>query len=120
MRLATLRQPPFMSINAKTASTAGTYLAGWFIALWILAFVLPTHAAEWQWSQSVDSITIGNSTEHPRAFLWIPPDCKQVRAIVFGQNNMIEEGILQHPYFRQAMAKLGIAELFVAPTFDTW
>jgi hypothetical protein len=39
---------------------------------------------------------------------------------VFAQNNMIEEGILQHPKFRAEMAKLGIAEIFVAPFFDYW
>jgi len=77
--------------------------------------------AVWQWSSEVLSINDGSSANsHPRAFLWIPPNCQRVRAVVFAQNNMIEEGILQHPKFRVAMAKLGIAELFVAPTFDYW
>jgi len=74
----------------------------------------------WQWSLSVDSVPIQNSPEHPRAFLWLPPDCQRVRAVVVGQNNMIEEGIFQHAHFRREMAKLGIAEIFIAPTFDTW
>lgn len=69
------------------------------------------HGAEWQWSVPLDS---------GRAFLWVPPMCRQVRAIVVGQNNMIEEGILQHDYFRKEMAKLGIAEIFIAPPFDTF
>jgi hypothetical protein len=77
-------------------------------------------AAEWQWSVEVDSVTIGNSQAHPRAFLWIPPDCKQVRAVVVGQNNMIEEGILEHREFRKTLAQLGIAEIYITPTFDTW
>jgi len=77
-------------------------------------------AAEWQWSVPVDSVALQNSAEHPRAFLWIPPDCQKVRAVVVGQNNMIEEGILQHAVFRREMARLGIAEIFIAPTFDTW
>jgi hypothetical protein len=33
---------------------------------------------------------------------------------------MIEEGILQHDYFRKEMARLGIAEIFIAPPFDTF
>lgn len=78
------------------------------------------HGADWQWSAEVDSINIGSSAEHPRAFLWIPPDCRHVRAIVFAQNNMIEEGILQHPDFRKTLSQLGMAEILVAPTFDTW
>ncbi len=65
----------------------------------------------WQWSAP-----IGNG----RAFLWIPEHCTHVRAVVFAQNNMIEEGILQHPKFRAEMGKLGIAEIFVAPFFDYW
>ena len=77
-------------------------------------------AAEWQWSVEVASLTLPGATAHPRAFLWIPPDCRRVRAVVFAQNNMIEEGILEHPKFRKAMAELGLAELFVAPTFDYW
>jgi len=67
--------------------------------------------AVWQWSAPVGS---------GRAFLWIPENCRQVRAVVVGQNNMIEEGILQHPYFRREMAKLGIAEIFIAPPWETW
>jgi hypothetical protein len=48
--------------------------------------VLPARCAEWQWS-----VPMGNG----RAFLWIPPNCKQVRAVVVGQNNMIKQGILE-------------------------
>jgi len=73
--------------------------------------VLPAGAADWQWSAPM-----GNS----RAFLWIPPDCKRVRAVVVGQNNMIEQGILEHDHFRKEMSRLGVAEIFIAPPFDTW
>ena len=53
-----------------------------------------------------------------RAFLWIPPGCKQVRAVVVGQNNMIEQGIFAHPVFRDALARLGMAEVWIAPVVD--
>ncbi|PTY04983.1 hypothetical protein DB347_20035 [Opitutaceae bacterium EW11] len=66
-------------------------------------------AAEWQWSVPLDN---------GRAFLWVPPDCTRVRAVIVGQNNMIEEGILEHPTMRRTLAKLGIAEVFVSPPFD--
>ena len=39
-------------------------------------------AAEWQWSKEVPAITIGDTAAHPQAFLWIPPDCRRVRAVV--------------------------------------
>jgi hypothetical protein len=86
--------------------------------LFMLAF--STNAAVWQWSVSVDSITMPNSQAHPRAFLWIPPDCKQVRAVVVGQYNMLEDPILQDVEFRKTLARLGFAEILIAPTFDTW
>ena len=94
----------------------------YIIAAFVLLLVSLTgsNAADWQWSVEVDAITIGRSQEHPRAFLWIPPACKYVHAVVFAQNNMIEEGILQHPDFRKMLSQLGVAEILVAPTFDTW
>jgi len=38
----------------------------------------------------------------------------------FAQHNMEEEPILEHPEFRKALAELGFAEIWVAPTFDGW
>lgn len=38
--------------------------------------------------------------------------------MVVGQNNMLEQGILEHPHFRAALAAEGIAEVFIAPPFD--
>jgi hypothetical protein len=96
-------------------------LRSYWVTLLAFCASLIVHAdAVWQWSVSIDSVTIQNPTEHPRAFLWIPPDCKQIRAVVVGQNNMLEEGILQHPDFRQALDQLGFGEIFVTPTFNTW
>lgn len=66
--------------------------------------------AEWQWSVPV---------ENGFAFLWIPPGCEKVRAVMFGQHNMLEEGIMEHPVMREELAKQGIAEVWVAPRFDT-
>jgi hypothetical protein len=67
------------------------------------------HGADWQWSIPM---------AQGRAFLWIPPTCTQVRAVVVGQNNMIEQGILEHPDLRTALTDLGIAEVWIAPPFD--
>jgi hypothetical protein len=75
-------------------------------------------AAEWQWSVSVDSVVSQETNDHPRAFLWIPADCQRVRGVVVGQHNMLEEGILEHSYFRQTLAELGLAEVWVTPGLD--
>lgn len=94
----------------------GCFLVGWLFS----ATGAAASAAVWQWSVSVDSISLSGPNEHPRAFLWIPPDCRQVRAAVLGQYNLLEDGILEDPAFRRTLAKLGIAEILIAPTFDTW
>ncbi|MEO8613583.1 MAG: hypothetical protein ABI600_00455 [Luteolibacter sp.] len=79
------------------------------IFIGLLALVSPLMAADWQWS-----VAEGKG----RAFLWIPPGCETVRAVVVGQHNMLEESVLEHPVFREELAKLGIAEVWVAPTFE--
>ncbi|MBW8782508.1 MAG: hypothetical protein JF599_11555 [Verrucomicrobia bacterium] len=74
-----------------------------------------SRAAEWQWSLALSA---GAEHQTGRAFLWIPPQCKQVRAVVIGQNNMIEQGILEHAAFRRTLAELGIAEIWIVPPTD--
>lgn len=74
-------------------------------------------AAVWQWSVAVDQPAAARSTQ-PRAFLWIAPNCQQVRAVVVGQHNMLEEDILEHPEFRKAMAELGLAIVWITPAID--
>lgn len=74
----------------------------------VVSAVQPASCAVWQWS-----VPMGKG----RAFLWIPPHCKQVRAVVVGQDNMIEEGILEHRDFRWTLARESMGEVFVAPPF---
>jgi hypothetical protein len=79
------------------------------LCLWQLFLGDVASAAEWQWS-----IPDGDG----RAYLWIPPDCQRVRAVVVGQHNMLEQGILEHAEFRGELQKLGIAELWYVPKFE--
>lgn len=86
---------------------------GWAVLALLLAsmgapFAL-ANGAVWQWS-----VPMGEG----RAFLWVPEDCRQVRAVVIAQHNMIEQGILEHATMRRTLAALGIAEVFIAPPFD--
>lgn len=79
---------------------------------------LKTYSQVWQWSVSLDNVVSDETKQHPLAFLWIPEDCKKVRAVVVGQHNMIEEGIFEHPIFRKQMEQLGIAIVWVSPKFS--
>lgn len=67
----------------------------------------------YQWTVTLESIP-GKQPENPqRAYLWIPPDCKNIRGIVLACHNHQEEGVLTHPDFRKEMAELGFAEIWV-------
>lgn len=70
---------------------------------------LAAPASEWQWS-----VPDGQA----RAYLWIPPDCERVRAVMVGNHNMLEQNLLQHPEMRRTLAEFGIAEVWVAPKLE--
>jgi hypothetical protein len=80
---------------------------------------LLAHAADYQWSATVDTVVSGETNDHPRAFLWVPPDCDRIRAVVIGQHNMQEEPILEHPAFRREMAALCFGEVWVTPAMGS-
>ena len=84
----------------------------------LISISTTTKAAEWQWSTQIRSFVSAETNDHPRAFLWIPENCKQLRAVIVGNHNMLEEGIMEHPNFRKQMAKLGIAEIWITPGLD--
>ncbi|HEU6448040.1 MAG TPA: hypothetical protein VFV23_06365 [Verrucomicrobiae bacterium] len=73
-------------------------------------------AAIWQWSVPVKSEKPQNGPA--RAWLWIPPNCKHIRGVVLAQHNMEEISILENSKFRDALAKMDFAEVWVAPFFD--
>lgn len=81
-----------------------------FIALVVVSlFSASAFASEWQWAVPY---------KEGRAYLWVPPSCKQVRAVVLANHNMIEQGILEHPTFRATLSELGMAEIWVVPGMD--
>lgn len=49
------------------------------------------------------------------AFLWIPPTCEHLNAIVFSQQNMTEETLFGNPKFLKRMEESGIGILWLAP-----
>lgn len=94
-----------------------------YILLCLSFFCFNSHAQIWQWSTKVNSMVSPETNDHPKAFLWVPENCKQIKGVVFGQHNMIEEGMLENSYFRKVMAELGFAEVWVTPvvswTYET-
>lgn len=88
------------------------------LSILLVCFSIRGIAQEWQWSDEVKGTISSETKEHPIAFLWIPPNCKQVRGVVVGQHNMLEEGILEHQAFRKTLAKIGFAEIWITPGLD--
>jgi hypothetical protein len=93
-----------------------------FFVLVLLAgtglFAQDRSAAVWQWSVPINAVSSKETNDHPTAFLWIPPNCRQVRGVVIGQHNMLEEGILEHQAFRKNLTKLGFAAIWITPALD--
>jgi len=89
-------------------------LKGLYLFL-LLSLTATLKAVEWQWSVQIQSNVSSETNDHSRAFLWVPDNCKQIRGVVVGQHNMIEEGILEHSSFRKRLAKIGFAEIWITP-----
>ncbi|WP_436491220.1 hypothetical protein [Chitinophaga sp. ARDCPP14] len=85
-------------------------------AIVIFLLIASRSAAQaWQWRILVDNIISGETKAPPQAFLWIPENCKKLKAVVWGQHNMTEETVLEHPAFRKTLAELGVGEIWVTP-----
>ena len=72
-------------------------------------FFIKGWAAEWQWSVPVSKVIAPETGWHPQAFLWIPEDCMQVRAVMIGTHNMCEETLFENELFRCEMKEAGVA-----------
>lgn len=88
------------------------------ITLVLLLLCATLQAAEWQWSVAIPSVVSDETDAHPEAFLWIPSDCRQVKAVVVGQHNMCEETLFDNPLFRKKMQEAGIALVWITPILD--
>lgn len=84
----------------------------------LFLFSLPVRSAEYEWSVKVKGYISPETNDSPDAFLWIPSQCRQVRAVVVGQHNMCEETIFEHPAFRKTLSELGIAIVWITPGID--
>jgi hypothetical protein len=64
---------------------------------------------------SSEGLISEETNANPQAFLWIPENCKEVKGVVVGMHNMIEEGMLENENFRKKLTELGLAEVWVTP-----
>ena len=71
----------------------------------------------YQYSVEVAGYISNETGKAPTAYLWIPEGCRQVKAVVFAQQNMTEEMLFKMPSFQRHMKKMDIALVWVAPRF---
>lgn len=89
--------------------------------LLLMLFLLCTNSTKavvYLWSVKLDSHISTETKENPDAFLWIPDNCKKVKAVVVSQQNMCDETLFDHPRFREAMTELGFGIIWIAPGVD--
>ncbi|MDR0939841.1 MAG: hypothetical protein LBN29_10930 [Mediterranea sp.] len=72
----------------------------------------------YQWEADLDSIAGKDADNERRAFLWVPPGCERLRGFVFSGHNQLEEGILEDPIFRKALAALDFGEVWMTRDID--
>ncbi|WP_243348114.1 T9SS type A sorting domain-containing protein [Parabacteroides sp. FAFU027] len=70
----------------------------------------------WQWAIDVQGAV--NANGQPRAYMWIPPNCTKVKAMMLAQNNMEELSILENQQFRDSLASIDMGEIWISPNFD--
>jgi hypothetical protein len=87
-----------------------------FIA--VLVLVTALHATGYQWSVELTGIVSPETNRAPVSFLWIPPECARVRAVLVSQQNLEEEQIFNDSRFRQAMSRLCVAEVWISPAAE--
>ena len=57
---------------------------------WLLSFTLVAQTGIWQWSVPVRNFSTHPKNSESRAYLWIPGQCEQVKAILVAQHNTLD------------------------------
>jgi hypothetical protein len=57
------------------------------------------------------SVKVGTRT----AYLWIPPDCKQVKGVIISLANLLERNWLEDPLIRRTAAEVGLGIIWIGP-----
>ena len=73
--------------------------------------------AVYQWSVEVPRVKEDKSAS--RAFLWVPEKCRELKGVVLGSDNMLEEPIFANKNFRDALAAVDVGIVFVIPALDS-
>ena len=94
-----------------------TFLTTFLLTL-ILSVAATAQNGVWQWTVDMENFSASPKYKHPVAYLWVPENCRNVKALIVAQHNMEEISILENESFRERMSRLGVAELWICPRFN--
>ena len=72
----------------------------------------------YRWSVELGRYISNETGKAPVAYLWVPEECKTVKAVILSQQNMTEEAVYKNPRFQAQMKKFSVAMVWVAPAFN--
>ena len=81
-------------------------------------FATPADKGVYQWGVEVDGVVSRETKAPPRAYLWIPEACKELKGVVISNDNMLEEPLFSEPSFRKNLAEADCGIIFVTPGFQ--
>ena len=81
------------------------------LILWSAASFVSS--AEWQFVLRTDP-------SGQMAYLWIPPSCRHVRGVIWGEKNMLEDTAFRSPIIREAAEKASLAIIWTIPKNFRW
>ncbi|MGC8541210.1 MAG: hypothetical protein ACP5QA_11335 [Phycisphaerae bacterium] len=98
-------------MTKQTFTHTTTLHLGLMALLAMIPLVATTPAA----SAGIWQFSVKTNVPHGRAYLWIPPHCKFVRGIIFGQQVILEKPFMQDSNIRAAAAAENLAEVLICP-----
>lgn len=73
----------------------------------------------YQWQTEINSPRVPAEPGYQtKAFLWIPPHCEKVKAVLLCGHNAMEEGIIESFEFRSGLSDMDMALIWVTPGWE--
>ncbi|MFZ4456861.1 MAG: hypothetical protein ACOYOT_11645 [Bacteroidales bacterium] len=76
-----------------------------------------TKRQEWQWQTSISTTDNKGSVYNLTPYMWIPPSCQKVTAVLVSSTAVLEQAMVEDPNVRAVCAKRGIAILWSSDNF---
>jgi hypothetical protein len=93
-----------------------------FIIFYLFAANFIVHSQQvkrqdWQWHTSISTTDSKGSIYNLTPYLWIPPTCQKITAVLVASTAVLEQNLVEDPYVREACAKHNIAILWSSDNF---